>query len=215
MLAASTTPIIHARLARRNRLVGALRLVVPLAGAVVLAGLMAQIYLASFAGRFSIGQLTITPEAVAIEAPEYVGILADGSSYRVWAATARAKADRSDLVELSQARVTVNRADGVQLALEADAAQLDTTNQLTLVPGAADAADSTGTAAQLHDSVFDWRAQTLTTAGPVLIDYADGTTIRAQGMRYDAMTAIWTFERSTVSLTLDPGASGAAMETTR
>ncbi|MNL28221.1 hypothetical protein D3C87_1498570 [compost metagenome] len=73
------------------------------------------------------------------------------------------------------------------------------------MPGLADVADSTGTTGTLRDSVFDWRAQLLTTRGPVAIDYADGSTVRAQGLVYDAAAVDWTFERSVVTLPSTPG----------
>ena len=92
MTAPAATRHSYQRLVRRNRTVNVLRLVVPLVGALVLGGLMAQIYLASLTGRFGIDRLSITPDSVAIDAPEYVGALADGSTYRVRAETARATA---------------------------------------------------------------------------------------------------------------------------
>lgn len=195
----------YRRLVRRNRTVSALRVAVPLVGALVLAGLMAQIYLASLTGRFGIDRISITPDSVAIEAPEYVGTLADGATYRVWAETARATAERSDLIDLTQARLVINRTDGVQLVMDAASAQLDTTNQLTIVLGRTELADSTGTTGTLDDSVFDWHSQILTARGPVLINYADGSTVVAQGMVYDAAAVEYTFDRSVVTLPETPG----------
>ena len=89
--------------------------------------------------------------------------------------------------------------------MEARAAQLDTTNQLTLVPGLANVADSTGTTGVLNDSVFDWHSQLLTTKGAVAIDYADGSSVRARGLVYDAANVVWTFDRSVVTLPSTPG----------
>lgn len=203
-MTAATRPS-YQRLVRRNRTVNVLRFVVPLVGALVLGGLMAQIYLASLGGRFGIDQMSITPDSVAIDAPEYVGALADGSAYRVWAETARATAERSDLIDLTRARLVINRIDGVQLVMEAESAQLDTTNQLTLVPGRTEVSDSTGTTGTLDDSIFDWHSQVLTTRGPVAVDYADGSSVRAQGLVYDAANIVWTFERSVVTLPETPG----------
>lgn len=199
------TQHIYRRLARRNQAIGALRFGVPMTGALVLGGLIGQIYLASQGGRFGIDQLTVTPEAISIQTPEYVGALTDGSTYRVWAETARATTERSDLIDLTQARLIINRVDGVQLTMEADTAQLDTTRQLTIVPGLADVADSTGTVGQLTDSIFDWHSQLLTARGPVEIDYADGSTIRAEGLVYDASRVVWTFNNSVVTLPATPG----------
>lgn len=205
MRAPAATGQIYRRLVRRNQAVNVLRFGVPLMGALVLGGLMAQIYMASLTGRFGIDQISITPDSVAIEAPEYVGSLADGSTYRVWAETARATAERGDLIDLMQARLVINRIDGVQLVMDAASAQLDTTKQLTIVPGRTELADSTGTTGTLDDSIFDWHSQMLTTRGPVLINYADGSTVRAEGMVYDAIEVVYTFDRSVVTLPETPG----------
>ncbi len=214
MPAATAPRRMYDRLGRRNRIVAILRLGVPLLGSIVLAGLLVQIYVSSFTGRFNIEQISVTPDAIVIEAPEYVGTLSDGSSYRVWAETARARVEQSNLVDLSNAILVLNRIDGVQLTMEAEEAQLDTAAQLTMVPGEADVADSTGTTGTLNDSVFDWGEQLLTSRGAVAIDYADGSTIRADGLVYDASTIIWTFLGSTVTLPSTPGEtdSGASGE---
>ena len=205
MPAATAPRRMYDRLGRRNRIVAILRLGVPLLGSVVLAGLLVQIYISSFIGRFNIEQISVTPDAVVIDAPEYVGTLTDGSSYRVWAETARARMEQSNLVDLSNAMLVLNRIDGVQLTMEAEEAQLDTAAQLTMVPGEADVADSMGTTGTLNDSVFDWGEQLLTSRGAVAIDYADGSTIRADGLVYDASTIVWTFTGSTVTLPSTPG----------
>ena len=196
---------IHRRLERRNRLVAVLRIALPGMGLIVLAGLLAQIYVASFTGRFGVGRIEVSPESILVDAPEYAGILGDGSAYRVWAARAWAATDRTDLIDLSGAHLVVDRPDGVQMQVDAQDALLETTEQLTLVPGQADIADSTGTVGTLADSVFDWQAQVLTTRGAVSIDYADGSTVRAQGLVYDAAAKVWTFSRSVVTLPATPG----------
>ncbi len=195
----------HRRLGRRNRLVAILRIGIPLLGAVVLAGLLVQIYLASFTGRFGVGRIEVTPEAIVVEAPEYAGMLEDGSAYRVWAGSARAARESTELVDLSDAQLVVDRIDGVQMQVDAAQAQLDTHAQLTIVPGPADIADTTGTVGTLTNSVFDWEAQILTTTGGVVIDYADGSGVRAEGLTYDAGAMVWTFSRAVVTLPATPG----------
>ncbi len=201
---------LYRRLSRRNRLVSILRLGVPAMGILVLLGLIVQIYLASFTGRFSVGRIEVTPEAISVDAPEYTGILEDGSAYRVWSERARAATERTDLIDLTDAHLVIDRTDGVQMQVDADAAQLDTSRQLTIVPGSADIADTTGTTGTLTDSVFDWDAQKLTTSGAVSIDYADGSNVRSQGLEYDAATKVWTFSRAVVTLPSTPGEDSEA-----
>lgn len=201
---------LHERLIRRNRRVSVLRLGLPAVGAIILVGLVVQIYVASFGGRFGIGRIEVSPEAVVVDAPEYAGILDDGSAYRVWAERARAATERTDLIDLNGAHLVVNRTDGVQMQVDAAVAALDTGKQLTIVPGLADIADSTGTTGTLTDSVFDWEAQHLRTTGGVVIDYADGTGVRAEGLDYDAASKVWTFSRAVVTLPATPGESAQA-----
>lgn len=210
MADAGAEPRPYRRLERRNRLVSILRLGIPAMGLVVLLGLLMQIYLASFTGRFSVGRVEVTPEAIVVDAPEYAGILEDGSAYRVWAETARAASARTDLIDLTRAQLVVDRTDGVQMQVDAERAQLDTSRQLTIVPGTADIADTTGTVGTLADSVFDWEAQQLTTSGAVVIDYADGSRVRSQGLEYDAASKVWTFSRAVVTLPSTPGENAAA-----
>lgn len=196
---------VYRRLERRNRLIGVLRLLVPAMGALVLTGLVLQLYLSSLTGRFAVGRIEVTPDAVTVEAPEYAGILEDGSSYRVWAGAARAALESTERIDLSDAHLQVQRPDGVRIEVDAAEAQLDTAGQLTLVPGLADIADTTGTTGTIRDSVFDWQAQRLTSRGAVAIDYADGSGVRAEGLDYDAASKVWTFSRAIVTLPSTPG----------
>lgn len=196
---------IYKRLRRRNRVVAVLRLAVPVLGAITLVALLAQIYLSSLGSRYGIGQISVTPDAILVEAPEYAGVLEDGSQYRVWADAARAATSNTDLIGLGNAGVVLNRADGVQMQASAASAELDALRQQVIVPGTAEIADSLGTQGTLSQSVFDWQTQTLTSSGPVIIDYADGTAIRADGLVYDADAKIWTFTRAIVTLPATPG----------
>ncbi|MBD8066390.1 hypothetical protein IC608_13015 [Devosia sp. PTR5] len=199
---------VYRRLQRRNRTVSVLRLAVPALGFVVLLALSAQIYLSSLGSRFGIDHLTVTPVSIDVDAPEYTGLLEDGSSYRVSAAVARAATSQTEIIDLSEASLSVTNVDGVEMTADAPRARLDTVNQTVQVPGTAQIGDSTGTEGTLTDSVFDWSSQVLTTEGPVAIDYADGAAVRAEGLVYDAKTAIWTFNRATVTLPDTPKAEG-------
>lgn len=210
MAGAAAQSGMHRRLEQRNRLVAILRIGIPVLGAVVLAGLLVQIYLASFTGRFGVGRIEVTPDAVHVEAPEYAGLLEDGSAYRVWAGAARAATANTDLIDLDDAHLVIDRVDGVQMQVDAAAAQLDAYAQLTMVPGLADIADTTGTTGTLTNSTFDWQAQVLTTDGKVVIDQADGTSVRAEGLVYDAAAMVWTFSRAVVTLPATPGESSAS-----
>jgi len=197
---------IYRSLERRNRVVDVLRWLVPAAGVLALAALVIQIVVSSQMGRFDLESIAVTPESVTIEAPEYAGILEDGSRYRVFAQSAATRAGEPERIDLADAALTIERPTGVVMDITAPEGELDTTNELVLVEGIANVVDSTGTTAVLHRSVFDWTGQVLTSEGPVSIDYADGSELEAERMTFDTRTAIWTFSRVRVTLPDTPGA---------
>jgi hypothetical protein len=196
---------IYQRLARRNRLVAILRIGVPALGILVLVLLVGQIYLSSLAGRFGIGRIAVSPDAVTIETPQYSGVLDDGTSYRVWARSAQAAIVAADQIDLDEAALSMNRPGGVVTEVTAHAARLDSGAETVTIPGVAIIAESTGTTATVVDSVFDYAAQTLVARGRVHIDYADGSSLDGVGMTYDVTEAVWTFSRVNVTLPSTPG----------
>ena len=195
----------YERLLRRNRIVAALRLAVPAVGAVLLAALLVQIWYSSLGTRYGIGTIEVSRESIRVEAPEYAGTMADGSVYRVWAEEASAAVENTDLITLDNARVMIERPDGLRREAAAVMGILDTLNQQVRVEGETEIADSSGTTGRLQNSIFDWTTQTLTSHGKVAIDYADGATVRAEGMVHEAEAGRWTFTRAVVTLPSTPG----------
>jgi lipopolysaccharide export system protein LptC len=197
----------------RNRIVSILRIGVPLLGALLLVVLIGQIYISSLGSRFGVGQITVTPDSVMVEAPEYTGLLDDGTAYQVAASGAQAATEAIDKVRLSEATLTMTRPDGLVTTVDARAATLDTTRQLVLVEQDAQVGNSEGTTGVIANSVFDYATQTLVGHGPVSISYADGTHLVAEGLTYNAVTLVWTFTRATVTLPDTPGARKTEMQT--
>lgn len=196
---------IYQRLGRRNRLVAILRVGIPALGVLVLVLLVGQIYLSSLTGRFDIGRIAVSPEAVTIDTPQYSGVLDDGTTYRVWASSARAAIASADQIELTEAALTMNRASGLVTQVSAREALLDSGAETVTIAGVAVIAESSGTTGTVMDSVFDYAAQTLVATGRVHIDHADGTVLDAVGMTYDVTNAVWTFSRASVTLPATPG----------
>lgn len=196
---------IYRRLAARNRIVAILRIGLPALGVLLLASLIGQIYISSLTGRFGVGRISVSREAVTVEAPEYSGILDDGTTYHVWAESAQAAVEATDQIGLTTASLTLKRTNGVTMEVNAPAALLDTTSEIVTIDGIAYVEDSTGTAGTIYDSVFDYVSQTLLGKGAVHIDYADGTTLDGTGMTYDAKTMVWTFGKASVNLPSTPG----------
>ncbi|KKC37889.1 hypothetical protein WH87_09465 [Devosia epidermidihirudinis] len=204
---------IYQRLATRNRVVAVLRIGLPLAGAVLLIGLMLQIYISSIANRFGIDKIAVTRDRVTVEAPEYSGLLDDGSAYRVWASMAEAPLTSTDKINLIDAALVVNSPKGTTMNVNTEEALLDTTREQVTIDGRAYFEDSDGTKGEFSRSVFRAESQTLDSQGPVDINYANGTTVIAETMHYDAKAMIWTFSNVSVTLPDTPGSAtdGAAI----
>jgi lipopolysaccharide export system protein LptC len=193
------------RLSLRNRFVTVLRLALPLLGALVLALLCAQIYITSLTRQYGVSRISIDRDSIAVDTPKYAGVMADGSSYSMTSASAKAALNAMDVIDLSDAKVNFSKADGTQMNAVAAAASMQTTDQLVFIPGLANVSDSTGTRGTLNASVVNWPHQTLHSTGKVHFDYADGTVIDAEGLDYDAKARTWTFHQATVVLAKTPG----------
>src|SRR6218665_3113787 len=136
---------IYRGLEARNRIVAILRVGIPLLGAIALSALVLQIYVSNLGTRFGVGQIAVTSDSVTVEAPEYAGVLDDGTAYRVSASAAQAATTATDHIELDDATLTMLRPDGVSMLVDAKAALLDTTGQIVTVKGAANVSNSLGT----------------------------------------------------------------------
>ena len=197
---------IYRGLEARNRIVAILRIAIPALGVVALSALLLQIYLSSRATRF-VKSFTdaCSPDTISVEAPEYSGILGNGTTYSVSAATAKASPTATNLISLTEAGLTMTKVDGVMINVNAQFAVLDTNNETVTIKDLAYVEDSTGTTGVVVDSVFDYASQALVGQGPVSIQYADGTTLDAVGMAYDLEQANWTFNQADVTLPETPG----------
>lgn len=201
---------IYRGLAARNRVVAILRIGIPALGAVALLALVVQFYVSSQGSRFGVGRIAVTSESISVDAPEYAGVLDDGTTYRVSASAARAATDATDRIALVDAALTMERPGGIGMFVVAPQAVLDTTGQTVIVENVANVRNSLGTSGTVQDFVFDYAAQALVGKGAVSIDYADGTHLVAEGMTYDAVGLVWTFTRATVTLPNTPGAEKKA-----
>jgi lipopolysaccharide export system protein LptC len=197
---------IYRSLQRRNRVVGALRWVVPGIGVSVFAVLLAQMALASLTRDFTIGRITMARDRLTVEAPSYAGRMADGSVYTVTASEAQAALMTPSLIDLTTAKVVLNRSNGIVATATAKAAGLDTENQLVTVAGRTDLSDTSGMVATLYGMHVDFEAQTLSASGAVDITFADGQHLQSTGMSYDSVASVWHFDRATLTLPDTPGA---------
>lgn len=196
---------IFARLSARNRIVAILRIGVPALGILVFVGLVGQIVMTRIAHTFGILNLHINGTTLNVDTPSYVGVLSDGTTYRISARAAQASLKALDVIKLADARLVLKRPDGEERHISADVAHLQTIDQLVKVPGLAHVSDSEGDKGTLVGAVFDWPTQQLQVSGPVHFDLATGTTLDAASMSYNARTKDWTFSNVTMVLPHRPG----------
>lgn len=196
---------IYKRLNRRNRWIAVLRLAVPCAGAVVLAGLLVQIVFFSASGDFSIGRVTVDRDVVTVESPRYSGVTADGSTYTVQAATAKARLDAADLIDLTDATLVLVKPDASEMHAAATDAALDSARQQVNVPGVTRISNSAGAHGTVVGGFLDSKAQVMTASGAVDMTFPDGMTLKANGLRYDWGAAIWTFSGARITMPTKSG----------
>lgn len=195
---------IYSRLARRNRMVGWLRIAVPVFGLVILLALLVQIVLANMARDFGAGGIRIARDALIVDAPAYAGVMANGTQYRVVANSASTAIGDGDRIALDNAAIDLERPDGYTMHAEAAAAEFSLSRQTVTAPGVMTFTDSRDTWAQLRDSVMDWREQTLVARDNVHIVFKDGSVLTGAGLVYDAERQIWDFQLVKLTVKSDP-----------
>ena len=179
-------------LEQRNRIVGVLRLLVPVMGLLILASLLIQMLVASLGNEFTIGRVSIERNKLTVETPSYQGLLADGGSYDVTARSAESMIDKPTNMTLKGARLVITRSAGTEVIAEAAEAELETELQQVSAPGVTRVTDSAGLTAEivgLHVDILAQRA----TGGKTRIAYKTGETLEAEAMTYDARSAQWGF----------------------
>jgi hypothetical protein len=193
------------RLGARNRVVGGLRLVVPLAGVLLFAVLAGQVWLGSLARQYGVSGIGIDRGHLVVETPRYAATMADGSRLALSAREARAAIDNPDTIDLTDAELDYAPAGRAALVATAATALLDSGAQTVDVPGVLDVTGEGGLSGTLHDIHTDIAGNVTRANGAVSLTLAGGITIAADGMVFDGKT--WTFDNATVVL---PGLPGAA-----
>lgn len=186
---------IYAALERRNKWVHRLRIGVPIFGVLVLIALLGQLIAANIASQFLPQGVRIDRDNVVVDAPSYSGVMQDGTQYTVTSEIAEAAINASDTIFLSDARIDLLRPSGQEVVGEAAKARFSFSAQQVNIDGVMDVAESGGAIARLHNSVFDWLAQTLDTSDSVHITFADGAVLTSKTLHYEAETQEWDFRQ--------------------
>ncbi len=189
---------LHQRLGRRNRFVGLLRFLVPLAGIVLLGFLVVQIVIANLARDYGVSGIHLDRDRLVIDTPRYQGVTESGLRYSVVAETAIAEVSRADIIELGSATLEITRPDGVSFTATARNARYDLVGGIVEVPGVAEVIDSRQTHAILHNAHADWGAQVITARDGAEITFADGTQLTADSLVMYGADSRWDLEGVTL-----------------
>lgn len=182
----------------RNRVVGGLRIIVPLVGVLAFAGLAVQIYIANLAAEYGVSGIRVDRGAVVVETPQYTGTSETGSRYVVTAREARAQLNSTDEIFMVDATLELVRPSGAAFYAKAAEATMNTATDTVTAPGVVEISNSDGLEGTLTDVISNSKEDVITSKGPVDLLMSDGTTIVAETMFHEGAKQLWTFTRATV-----------------
>jgi hypothetical protein len=206
--AATPDPVrerLYAALTRRNRLVGVLRIGLPVAGAAVLAVVLGGIVFDNLREQFGFSSVRIDRDNLVVETPKVTAVGDDGTLYAATARLARVRLDTSDLVDMVDAVFSMQPREGASFEATAPEAALHTEAQTLTVPGTVTVRSDDGLRGTLEDFFGDMLAYSIVAHGAVDLTFAEGMQVQSQGMTYDGNRKLWTFSRATVTLPDTPG----------
>jgi lipopolysaccharide export system protein LptC len=201
---------IYASLTRRNRLVMLLRIGLPAIGAVILTGLLLQLYIGSLVPDFGFANITIDRDNLVVATPSYSGVGTDGTVYTVGADSAKAAIGNTDLIHLYGATFSLKQPTGASFAARADTASLRLSDQIVSVTGITSVEGSNGMSGTVRDAELEVATETMKSGGEVDFTFAGGSTLKADSMSYDGEGQRWNFNKVELYLTGTPGESELA-----
>jgi lipopolysaccharide export system protein LptC len=196
---------LHASLERRNGLVAALRIFVPVIGAASAVVVVGGLVLDGMSNRFGFANVRIDRDNLVVDTPHLSSTLADGTSVTLTAASAKLAVNDTDLAELTKVAFTADLANGTALRADADLARLTISTQVIRVPGTTRVVANTGFVGNALDVVADVQGLRLEARGPVDLNFGPGNRLVASDMLYDHNTGTFVFHHATMSLTSTPG----------
>ena len=196
---------LHTGLIRRNRLVRVLRWVVPIAGTLVLLGVVGGIVLDNLRNQFGFSNIRIDRNNLVVDTPELHSTTPDGTAFSLSARAAKAAIGSTDLVELTDVAFSATPAIGRALKAEAASAELQTTSQLLTVVDTTRFSSSDGMVGTVDGLFADLIRLRAEATGAVKVTIGDRATLEAHGMSFDGNAKIWVFHQVRITLFATPG----------
>jgi lipopolysaccharide export system protein LptC len=200
---------LYSRFGRRNRLIGLLRIAVPLAGALLLAVPMVQIALSFVGETVSVGGVRLQSDTLVIDSPRFQGTTADGGAYVMTADRAESRVGDLDIADLYGLDIDLVGQAGYRASARLTTAQWTMSSEHLTSNEDVFVTDSTGADGILAGADVDWPAQIITSEGPVLFTFETGSQLNAQTMDYDMGNAVWRFTRVSLDMIPAPDAGEA------
>lgn len=193
---------LYQRFSRRNKVIGVLRIAVPVLGALLLAIPVLQVAYSAISDVIPIEGIRLENDTLVIDAPRFEGRTATGTVYAMDAERAETRIGNLDIADLYGLTVDIEGDGGYEARAEFSSAQWTMSREILTSNEDVHVADSTGARGVLAGMEVDWPAQVITSDGPVRFSFDNGAELDAQTMVHDMEAAWWRF--SNVSLDMVP-----------
>lgn len=199
--------------ARESRRVRSLRVILPAVGALLCLIVVAATVITRISISLSIGDLKITTEGLAMDAPHLSGSDGKGRTYAVSAESAVQDLGDTRIIRLKGIEATVTQADGSRARLLADSGVYDSAAQTVVLKENIRLSNSDGSGGALERAEINLSTGSLTSDSPVAFSSRLGE-ISAEKMGVEKKAGTVTFSggvRMTVDPTVRPGGGDKAL----
>lgn len=203
---------LFATAARESRRVRRLRLMLPAIGALLCMVVIAATVVTRISISLSIGDLKITSEGLAMDAPHLSGSDGKGRTYAVSAESAVQDLNDTRVIRLKGIEASVTQADGSRARLLADGGVYDSAAQTVVLKENIRLSNSDGSGGALERAEINLATGSLTSDSPVAFSSRLGE-ISAEKMGVEKKAGTVTFSGG-VRMTVDPTARPAGAEKT-
>ncbi len=197
---------IYARLARHNRRIGILRVLVPAIALAVLSVPVLQVGLSMVAESLPVAGVRLNNDTLVIDAPRFDGRTATGTVYRMTAERAESRIGDLDVADLYALRIDLAGNAGYTARIDFSTAQWTMSEERLVSNEDVLVVDSTGAEGLLAGVEVDWPSQMITSEGPVTFTFENGNRLDAATMVHDMGAAYWRFGKARLQMTPAPDA---------
>jgi len=206
----SLRAVLFATAARESRRVRRLRFLLPMLGGLLFALVIVATVITRISISLSIGDLKITTDGLAMDAPHLSGSDGKGRTYKVSAGSAVQDLTDTRIIRLKDIEASVIQTDGSRARLLADSGIYDSGAQTLVLKENIRLANSDGSGGTLSRAEIDLNTGSLTSDSPVAFSSNLGK-INAEKMGVEKKAGTVTFSGG-VRMTVDPtaGSSGTS-----